>query len=193
MLIFGPGENELAEIIFGGPLRIWNLTNGQPRDIERQANEQLMRFVVDPAKTRERRIVASYGNRVVLSEPQSFKPIAEPICPQGSYSVPVFSSDGRKVLTLSGTFWTAFETVRVWRTDLPVASAEAKSVQFDGKSPPPWLPDLAEAVSGQRVTPDEESPWTNTLDAIAAKATPAEGQYKVIWERYFQPEASMKR
>jgi WD40 repeat protein len=193
MLVFGPGKDELAEFNFGRPVLIWNLTDGKNCEITPRGNDQLMRFVLGPESSKPRRILASYGNRVMLCESEDLSPVAEPICPQDPYSVPLFSPDGKKVLTLSGTFWPLFDTARVWSAELQPALANSDKIKFDGKSPPPWLADLAEVVSGQRVISDEDAPPSITLQELGARSAGVQGQYELIWNRFLAPFAASKK
>jgi hypothetical protein len=91
--------------------------------------------------------------------------------------------DGEELLTLSGSIWNAYDTVRVSSLKM-LNSPSINDIQFDGKSPPEWLAELADAVSGQQPD-DEKSFWT--VRKLYAKYSKEQWsrEYDVVWRRFF--------
>jgi hypothetical protein len=60
------------------------------------------------------------------------------------------------------------------------------NLQFSDEPTPEWLADLAEAVSGQSITSDEQAPASLSLQSIRDKYNnKANGPYAVLWKRIF--------
>ena len=74
--------------------------------------------------------------------------LAEPLCYQGTMGFPIFDARGNYILILSGPFWHTLDTIRVWDTRFKPPLPNAEAFQFSGSSAPPWLADLAEAITG---------------------------------------------
>jgi len=90
-------------------------------------------------------------------------------------------------LILSGSYWTAFDTVQVWDIDLQKPMLEVEKIALNGGLAPLWLADLAEvesALGGQNLD-DDEAP--QTMEDIRKKysAERGGGTYEVIWQYFF--------
>jgi hypothetical protein len=100
---------------------------------------------------------------------------------------PIFSADGKTVVTLSGSFWNALYTVRVWDVSLNPPAADTSKLRFTGKKVPPWLADLADAVAGMRVASEDDDKPPSSLSQLkktyAGKYVSPE--YKSVWDRFF--------
>ena len=99
---------------------------------------------------------------------------------------PFFRSDGNQVVTLSGAFWQAMDTVRVWDLTLGNADVDVSSLHFTGKSAPRWLAELADAVAGVRpLADDQETPVPSLIDIknrYSRSDMPKE--YLPVWDRF---------
>jgi hypothetical protein len=78
------------------------------------------------------------------------------------------------------------DTVRVWDISLPPAPAAASDLRLTGKNPPPWLADLAGAVTGLRVSSDEDETPPPILSDLRKKypGSSGSGEYAGIWNRF---------
>ena len=107
-----------------------------------------------------------------------------------------FDSEGARLLTWSGT-WGSFNAVRLWCLE-PVQAIEWKDENFNDRDVvPPWLPDLAEAVTGHGETSGEDGDLfadVPTLEDFAKKYAnaPAPSQYKQLWARFLDPAGCPK-
>ena len=150
-----------------------------------------MRLVFTPQQTGKRLAAISFNGRVEIEEASALDgPVAEPICFKGVVGSSRFSPDGKKILVLSGSYWTALDTVQVWDTDLHKPMLEVGQIAFDGSLAPLWLADLAEVESAPegRSSDDDEAP--QTMEDIRKKYSAEHGgTYEVIWRRFF-PEPS---
>ena len=83
---------------------------------------------------------------------------------------------------LSGSYWTAFDTVQVWDIDLHKPMLEVGQIAFDGSLAPLWLADLAEAISGKEGVLDYDDELAPRTVEEIRKKYPAD---EVIWRRFF--------
>ena len=122
--------------------------------------------------------------------------IGEPINLKGSIGFGSFDSEGARLLTWSWT-WGSFNAVRLWCLE-PVQAIEWKDENFNDRDVvPPWLPDLAEAVTGHGETSGEDGDLfadVPTLEDFAKKYAnaPAPSQYKQLWARFLDPAGCPK-
>ena len=150
-----------------------------------------MRFVLGPIDGTNRLIATALYGRVALNDVQDFdlrQPIAEPIGFRGTAGRPVFSRDGRELLTLSGAVWLAMDTIQVWDLRFKLAIEEKEKFQLNGEPAPDWFADLARAVSGvPRTSYDDEEDPSPTLESVRAQARPdtIRGPYAMIWRHFF--------
>jgi WD40 repeat protein len=185
-LAFGPGKDELVTVLFDGSISILDLRSGSTRSGYAR-DKQVMCFAFSPQQAKRRLAAAVLRGSIVLSKPETLdQPIAEPICFQGAFCSAIFSSDGTKLLTVSGPFWDASDTVRVWDVSLQEPLPASVTLPPDSTLVPPWLAELGQVVSAQwRNLDDEDVPAS--LDALAQKYSPKEvdGPYAAIWNRFF--------
>ena len=152
-----------------------------------------MRLVFTPQQADKRLAAITYNGRVEIEDASALDGAgAEPICFKGVGGCSRFIADGKKILILSGSYWTAFDTVQVWDTDLQKPMLEAEKISFNGSLAPLWLADLAEvesALGGQNLD-DDEAP--QTMEDIRKKysAERGGGTYEVIWQYFFHEPSS---
>lgn len=155
-----------------------------------------MRFVIGPLDGTNRLVATALYSRVALNDVKHFdlrQPITEPIGFQGTAGLPVFSRDGRELLTLSGAVWLAMDTVQIWNLRFRPALEENDKFRPNGEPAPDWFVDLARAVSGvprSSYDPEESSP---TLESVKARARPEtiRGPYATVWRHFFPDELSV--
>jgi hypothetical protein len=109
------------------------------------------------------------------------------MCFNAALVFPNFSTDGKRLVSLSGPSWVGLDTVRVWDVSLERPRMDTSKIRFTGKKAPPWLADLADAVSGLKVvTEDDDTPPVILSDVrkqVAQDAIPKE--YAPVWNRFF--------
>src|SRR5213075_3038998 len=138
------------------PARLFDLGSGKARVIRpASSQDQIVRIDFAVGSRGEQRVAAGMNGIVVIWDTSKLdKPLAEPICVAEPMVYPTFSSDGTRLLTLSGPFWTTMNTIRIWETSFRKPATNDGRPRFDGKNAPLWLSDLAEAITGVRVTTD---------------------------------------
>ena len=84
---------------------------------------------------------------------------------------PIFSADGKTVVTLSGAFWNAMDTVRAWDVSLARPAARRFQTALYGKEiRRPGCADLADAVAGMKIpTEDDEESAPTVLSDLRKK------------------------
>ncbi len=207
-LLFGPSPNELTIQTWGQPPVVIDAKTGSRIDrgtFGATASDSIMRFVFSiesaPPIPGSRRIAAVFAGKVEIFTDTDLKtPIAQPVGFRGVSGVLTLSQDGRRLLTLSGPTWNAFDTVRSWSLE-PVPTIPWDTEQIDkNEIAPIWLADLAEAVSGQAGGSEEdaETPERSCLAELVKKYSaevnadqkPEDAKYKRIWQRFVPPEIS---
>src|SRR5208282_5016163 len=83
-------------------------------------------------------------------------PEIQPICFRGTFATPLFSSDGRKLLTLSGDAWPFFATIQLWDVSLRGVAQTDPNFEPEGEAGPPWLSEMARSNAGS-VGPTEDA------------------------------------
>ena len=101
---------------------------------------------------------------------------------------------GSRLLTLSGAIWLAPDTVQVWDVSMSVKGENSGIFNAEGKPAPPWLANLARAVSGIPRTWDTDNDAT-LLSDVLAKADPGTiyQPYDRVWSHFFPEQATGKR
>lgn len=193
LLRFTESGREVAAVGVREPARLWDLRTGKARVIPpASAQDQIVRIDFAPGGGGEERVAAGMNGMVGIWETAKLdKPIAEPICVAEAMVYPTFSVDGTKILTLSGPFWTTMNTIRVWETSFRKSATDLNRSRFDGKDAPLWLSDLAEAITGVRVTTDEDDLPPPTISGVRKKyaGTSFHEQYQIVWDRFLrEPE-----
>jgi len=193
---FVPGTSYLVATGLG-PGSYWLDTKSiTPKQLKPpQPQDVVMRFAFAPQAAEVRFVVTLNGRIVFASANASTLDLNEairsgtyePIPIRGLSAIPVFNHDGSKLLTLSGTAWNAWDTIRTWDVGGPKVPEEKMNLdEFDHLDVPAWLADLAIAVTGFcSADADEEEPLT--LERIRAR-TPLQdirGQYVYVWRRFF--------
>ena len=187
-LAFVPGQDVLVMTVFGQPTQILDIRTGELKQVSRR-QDQAMRLVFTSQQAGKRLAAFTLNGRVEIGEASALLdgPVAEPICFKGAAGLSRFSPDGKKILVLSGSYWTALDTVQVWDTDLQKPMLQVEQIPFDDSLAPLWLADLAEVESAPegRSSDDDEAP--QTMEDLRKKysAEQGRGTYEVIWRRFF--------
>ena len=190
-LLFGPASNEITLVAWGQfPTIIDAGTGAQTRSLTIDPTDQIVRLAFSSVSGRNIRSVAALlSGRVDLYSEQALDHrLAEPIKFKGQVGIAGFSPDGRRLFTLSGPTY-SFDTVRVWSLEIPPPILWVDSEIKDDELAPPWLVDLADAVTGRSSNLDDgmDAGRSLTLEDLARqyRTQNISGSYKRLWNRYF--------
>jgi hypothetical protein len=190
---FGPGNDQLTLTSWSG-IRTLNLPNGNVTPVPPPTfRDQFMRIVVGPGDFARRLVAKSLYGRVEVAKGTQMKEPAEPAIFGGSIGIAQFSSDGKRLLILSGGIWNVFDRMRLIDVSPLYRTQERASGTFEEKPVPPWLADIAAAVSALDTTGDGA---LLTLDTVRTRypQSKAGDPYEAVWNRFFPNEsATLKR
>jgi hypothetical protein len=154
--------------------------------------DQFLRLVAGPSTSGRRFIAASLFQRISIDYSDDWRlagALAEPICLQGTTGFSIFDLTGSKLMTLSGSFWLAPDTVQIWDVSMKTKGEAVGEFHADGKPAPPWLAKLARAVSGIPCTWDTEEDPAVLSDVFeqTAPTTPStlHAPYDKVWNHFF--------
>jgi WD40 repeat protein len=167
---------------------LWDLRTGKSQVLSpKSLQDQIMRIDFATGVRGEQRVAAGMNGMVGIWETDRLDRLrSEPICVSESMVYPTFNADGTKIITLSGPFWTTINTVRVWDQAYRQPVAELCRVRPGVFEVPLWLSELAEAITGVRVTTDEDELPPPTLSDVRKKYAGSSfpEQYEIIWNRF---------
>jgi serine/threonine protein kinase/WD40 repeat protein len=145
---FSPDGRYLVTSAGGGVVRVWEARTGLPVSaiMEHSSAVDSTQFSPDG----QRLVAACVNGTTRVWDARTGLPLGDPIVHPGPVYSACFSPNGKWILTECGD-----GVARLW--EVPVVS----------KSVPSWLPDLAEAVAGQRLT-DQRVAQLGTAEALAA-------------------------
>ena len=151
-----------------------------------------MRLVVGPGDFATRLVATSLYGRVNVAKGARRQEPAEPVVFRGSIGIPQFSSDGQRMLILSGGLWNVFDSMRLIDVSQLYRPREAAPENFEAKPAPPWLADIASAVSA--LDPSDDGSLM-TLEDVRRKypESKAGDPYEAVWKRFFPDEKSNGR
>jgi hypothetical protein len=189
---FGPGDDELTLTSWSG-VRILNVRDGGVVAIPPPTfRDQFMRMVVGPGDSATRLVATSVNGRVLVAKSARRQELAEPVVFRGSMGIPQFSPDGQRLLILSGGIWNVYDTMRLIDVSPVYRPREAAPKNFEEKPAPPWLAEIASAVSALDVGGDGS---LLTLEAVRKRRpeSKAGDAYESVWKRFFPQEKSNGR
>ena len=184
-IAFGPRSDELTLTSWSG-LRILNLRDGGVTPISPPTfRDQFMRMV----SYGTRLVATSLNGRVHVAKSEHRQEPAEPVIFRGSIGIPQFSSDGQRLLILSGATWNAFDSIRLIDLSPLYRQRETALENFEGKPAPPWLADIASAVSA--FDPSGDGTFI-TLEKVRKQYSQSKAgdPYEAVWKRFFPAERS---
>lgn len=191
-LRFSANGQELGATGVRERARLWDLRTGKSRELRpKSAQDQIMRLDFAEGGRKEQRVAAGIHGMVGIWDTSKLDQLlAQPICVTEAVVHPNFNSDGTKLLTTSGLYWTTMNTVRVWDTSFRKPVTDDGRARFDGKAAPLWLSELAEAITGVRVTTDEDDLPPPSLAEVRQKYAGSSfpEQYQIIWNRFLRGE-----
>ena len=187
-IAFGPGNNEIT-LTSWNSVRTLNLRDGKVTPIPPPTfRDQFMRLIVGPGDYASRLVATSlYGRVHVAKGAQREKP-AEPVVFRGSIGFPQFSLDGQRLLILSGAMFNVFDSVRLVDVSPLYRTQDDASKKLEAKPAPPWLADIASAVSASDPSQDGS---LMTLEDVRKKypESKAGDPYELVWKRFFPDDS----
>ena len=143
-----------------------------------------MRLIVGPGDYAKRLVATSLYGRVHVAKGANRQEPAEPVVYRGSIGIPQFSSDGQRLLILSGAMFNLFDSVRLIDVSPLYRPRENAPEKLEEKPAPPWLAEIASAVSAS--DPSQDGSLT-TLEDVRKKypGSKAGDPYEAVWKRFF--------
>jgi Novel STAND NTPase 1 len=181
---FGPGNDQLTLTSWSG-IRTLNLLNGNVTPVPPPTfRDQFMRIVVGPGDFARRLVAKSLYGRVEVAKGERLQEPAEPAVFRGSIGVAQFSSDGQRMLILSGGIWNVFDSMRLIDVSPLYRTQRLAPEKFEDKPAPQWLADIASAVSALDTTGDGS---LLTLETVRQRypESKAGDAYQAVWKRFF--------
>jgi hypothetical protein len=191
-IAFGPGEDEIT-LTSWNSVRILDLRDGTVTPVPPPTfRDQFMRLVVGPGDVATRPVATSLYGRVLVAKGAQRQEPAEPVVYRGSIGFPQFSSDGQRLLILSGGTWNVYDSLRLIDVSPLYRPREAAPEKFEAKPAPPWLADIASAVSAVDASGDGS---LTTLETVRKKypESKAGNPYESVWKRFFPDEHGTQR
>ena len=183
-IAFGPGNDQLTLTSWSG-IRTLNLPNGNVAPVPPPTfRDQFMRIVVGPGDFARRLVAKSLYGRVEVAKGAQMQEPAEPAVFRGSIGVAQFSSDGQRMLILSGGIWNVFDSMRLIDVSPLYRTQRLAPENFEDKPAPQWLADTASAVSALDTSGDGS---LLTLETVRQRypESKAGDAYQAVWKRFF--------
>ena len=184
---FGPGNDEIS-LTSWNSVRILNIRDGKVTPIPPPTfRDQFMRLVVGPGDYATRLVATSLYNRVHVAKGTNRQEPAEPVIFRSSVGVPQFSLDGQRLLILSGAMFNVFDSVRLIDVSPLYRPRQTAPEKLEEKPAPPWLAEIASAVSALDNTGDGS---LTTLEDVRKKypESKAGDAYESVWKHFFPHE-----
>ena len=183
---FGPGNDEIT-LTSWNSVRILNIRDGKVTPVPPPTfRDQFMRLVVGPGDLATRLVATSLYGRVNVAK--GAQEPAEPVVFRSSIGFPQFSSDGQRMLILSGGIPNVFDSMRLIDVSpLYRPRREAAPEKLEEKPAPPWLADIASAVSALDTSGDGSLLTLETVRERYPKRKSGD-PYEAVWKRFFQDE-----
>jgi len=187
---FGPRDDEIT-LTSWNSVRILNMLDGKVTPIPPPTfRDQSMRLVVGPGDRATRLVATSLYGRVHVARGEQREKPAEPVVFRGSIGIPQFSSDGQRLLILSGGTFNVYDSLRLIDVSplyRPLGNAPEK---LEEKPASPWVAEIASAVSA--FDPSQDGSLT-TLEDVRKKypKSKAGDPNESVWKRFF-PDARSK-
>ena len=186
---FGPANDEIT-LTSWNSVRTLNIRDGKVTPIPPPTfRDQFMRLVVGPGDFARRLVATSLYGRVHVARSAQREEPAEPVVFRGAIGIPQFSLDGQRLLILSGATWSVFDSVRLIDVSPLYRQRKDGPEKLEEKPAPPWLADIASAVSA--ADPSQDGSLT-TLEDVRRKypESKAGDPYESVWKRFFPDERS---
>jgi len=186
-IAFGPGNDEIT-LTSWNSVRIINIRDGKVTPVPPPTfRDQFMRLVVGPGDFATRLVATSLYGRVHVAKGAHRQEPAEPVVFRGSIGIPQFSSDGQRLLILSGGMLNVYDSLRLIDVSPLYRRQKDGPEKFEEKPAPSWLADIASAVSALDTSGDGS---LMTLEDVRRKypGNKAGDPYESVWKRFFPDE-----
>jgi dipeptidyl aminopeptidase/acylaminoacyl peptidase len=152
--------------------------------------DQFMRIVVGPGDFARRLVAKSLYGRVEVAKGARMQEPAEPVVFGGSIGNAQFSSDGKRLLILSGGIWNVFDRMRLIDVSPLYRTQETAPETFEEKPVPPWLAEIAAAVSALDTTGDGA---LVTLETVRKRypESKAGDAYEAVWKSFIPDDSGI--
>ena len=197
---FGPGSDQLTLTSWGGVRTIDLREATVIPEAPPTFRDQFMRLLPGSRGSNTRLLVKSLYGRVEIAEVTQSEEVsermvqypAEPVVFRGSVGIPQFSSDQQRLLIISGGSWNVLDSMRLIDLGPLYRPRETAPENFEAKPAPPWLADIASAVSALDTSDDGS---LLTLEAVRTRypESKAGDPYEVVWKRFFPEEKTNGR
>jgi hypothetical protein len=188
---FGPANDQLTLTSWSG-VQTLDLRDGDVKTFSPPTfRDQFMRIVAGPRYKGTRLVAQSLYGRIEMAEPTLSGEVSkrqqypvEPVVFRGSIGIPQFSPDGQRMLIVSGGIWNVFDRMRLIDVSRLYQTQQAVPETFEEKAAPPWLADIASAVSTLDTTGDG---GFLTLQAVREKnpGSKSGDPYEAVWNHFF--------
>jgi hypothetical protein len=191
-IAFGPGNEQLTLTTLSS-IRILDLRDGNVTPIPPPTfRDQFMRMVFGPGDFATRLVAKSLYGRVEVAKGARMQDPAEPVVFGGSIGIAQFSSDGQRLLILSGGLSNVLDRMRLIDVSPLYRTQEAAPEKFEERPAPPWLADIASAVSALDAGSDGSLLTLETVRERYPKSKAGDA-YEAVWKRFFPEERSNGR
>jgi hypothetical protein len=193
-IAFGPANDQLTLTSWSG-VQFLDLRDGTPKTFSATFRDQFMRMLPGPRCNTSRLVATSLYGRIKLTQaalsqkvPAQSQYPTEPVVFRGSIGMPQFSPDGQRMLIVSGGIWNVFDSMRLIDVTPLCRTWKPVPKDFEPKPAPPWLADIASAVSALDTSDDGS---LTTLEAVRQKypRSKAGNPYEAVWRRFFPDES----
>jgi len=193
---FGPANDQLTLTSWTG-VQTLDLRDGDTKTFSPPTfRDQFMRIVAGPRLNGTRLVAQSLYGRIEMAEPTLSGKVStrqqypvEPVVFRGSIGIPQFSSDGQRMLIVSGGIYNVFDRMRLIDVSPLYRMERSAPETFEEKPAPPWAADIATAVSTLDTTGDGGFLTLETVRERYPK-TKAGDPYEAVWKRFFPDERS---
>jgi hypothetical protein len=188
-IVSGPGDNQFTLTSWSGIRKLDMRSGGLTPVPPPTFRDQFMRIVIGPGDYARRLVAESLYGRVEVAKGTRIDAPAEPAVFGGSIGTAQFSYDGKRLLILSGGIWNVFDRMRLIDISPLYRTQEAAPETFEDKPAPPWLADIASAVSASDPSQDGS---LMTLEDVRRKypQSKAGDPYEAVWNRFFPDESA---
>ena len=183
-IAFGPGNDEIT-LTSWNSVRDLNLRDGEVTAIPPPTfRDQFIRLVVGPGDYATRLVATALYGRVRVAKGGDPENPAEPVIFRGSVGIPQFSFDRQRLLILSGPMFNVFDSMRLIDVSPLYREQKTPSEKLQEKPAPPWLAEIASAVSA--FDPSQDGSLM-TLEDVRKKypGSKAGDAYELVWKRFF--------
>ena len=183
-IAFGPGNDEIT-LTSWNSVRDLNLRDGEVTAIPPPTfRDQFIRLVVGPGDYATRLVATSLYGRVDVAKGTHREEPAEPVVFRGAIGIPQFSFDRQRLLILSGPMFNVFDSMRLIDVSPLYREQKTPSEKLQEKPAPPWLAEIASAVSA--FDPSQDGSLM-TLEDVRKKypGSKAGDAYELVWKRFF--------